>query len=127
MNEFYDGSKNLITYDENWQNVSEPEYPVLVDEYSRAEDSNAEDDEKDGKKAKPPKKQSANHQLLLTIQLIVCLVIALAAFALKGIGGELYETVRTVYYDALNSQAVFEDGSGFDVNSFLSGATADEI
>ena len=123
MNEQYEDSRNRFTYDENWQSVSEPEYPVLFDENKAAEKNSV-----DGAEAfKPPKKKNANHQLLLTIRLIVCLILALAALALKGIGGEIYETARTMYFDALGNSAIFEDGSGFDVNSFLSGATADEI
>ncbi len=123
MNEIYEDSRNRITYDENWQSVSEPEYPVLFDESSRSEDNAGQVEEA----IKQPKKKGANHQLLLTLQLAACLIIALAAFALKGIGGEMYETAKAMYFDALGNSAIFEDGSGFDVNSFLSGATADEI
>lgn len=54
MNEQYEDSRNRITYDENWQSVSEPEYPVLFDENKAAENNPV-----DGAEAfKPPKKRA---------------------------------------------------------------------
>lgn len=118
---FLDERISTITYDENWQNVSEPEYPVLK--------ADAEEDslQEDGIQiAKNREKKPTSTYLLLTIQLIACLIIALAAFVIKSIGGELYEVTHSWYSYQLNNTAIFDNESGFDPHVFLVGATPDE-
>ena len=78
-------NRNSITYDDNWQSVSESEVPVILDPAQTPEDDAAEP-----KPVAPPK------QLLLTLQLVICLLTALAAFVLKSIGGELYHGEQIV-------------------------------
>ncbi len=112
-------NKNTITYDEGWQTVSEIEYK----NYSPKENNSVsatEDSAPSASKQKRPK------QLLITIQLIICLIIALAAFIIKGIGGDFYNQIRSFYYSNLNSSAVFDGDKTFDFNSVFGTASDDE-
>ena len=106
-----------ILYDENWQNVTSPEYPVL-----------SEREESDVQKPENPEPKPINipKQYLLTLQLVICVLAGIGAFALKSIGGETYETIRDWYYTELNNTAIFEGNSGFDLNLLLGRATPDE-
>lgn len=116
-------NKNYITYDENWQSVSESEYPVMrepTEVYSEKE--------YDNEVSKPRKRKlGAPKQLLITIQLILCVIIALAAFVLKSIGGEIYEMSRDWYYTQLNNSAIFDGKNSFEIDSLFGRATADEV
>ena len=110
---------STITYDENWQDVTEPEYPVIL-EPSGADDPQEAPAERERRKREAPK------QLLLTLQLTAFVLLGLAALAIKGIGGELYQTVRDWYYTQLNRSAVFEEDRSFDFSALLPQGTADE-
>ncbi len=103
---------STITYDENWQSVSEPETPVIS--------GGAEEE-----MTAPPRTGSAPRHLLLSIQLAVCVLIGIAAFTLKNIGGEVYELAKEWYFEQLNSTAVFDGSRGLDL-PFDGAATADE-
>ena len=110
-----------ILYDENWQSVTSPEYPVLNDRgYDREviEEKKPENPE--------PKPVNIPKQYLLTFQLVVCILAGISAFALKSIGGETYETIRNWYYSELNNTAIFDNNSGFDLNLLLGRTTPDE-
>lgn len=119
-----DNNQNSITYDEGWQSVTDAEYPHSVnkdiDELNQSYNSDKEIN------GIPLKKKDGPKQLLITIQLIICIIAALAAFALKSIGGELYETAREWYYTNLNSSAIFDESQNFDFNSLFGAATQDE-
>ena len=116
-----DENNNNITYDENWQSVSETEYPVIAS-------SNPEDETSDYNIPKEKKtKRNPPSQLLVTIQLILYIIIALAAFLLKNMGGTFYSTAHDWYYSNLNSSAIFDGNSDFDLNSLFNKATADEV
>ena len=106
-----------ILYDENWQNVTSPEYPVL----NEREETPAQKPENP-----EPKPINIPKQYLLTFQLVVCILAGIGAFALKSIGGEAYETIRDWYYSELNNTAIFENNSGFDLNLLLGRTTPDE-
>lgn len=114
-------NKSYITYDENWQSVSESEYPVLREPTEVYAENYEEIPEPQKHKPSAPK------QLLITIQLVLCIIIALAAFVLKSFGGEIYEIAYNWYYSELNNSAVFDGRNSFDVNSFFGKATSDEI
>ncbi|MBQ1349188.1 MAG: hypothetical protein II086_08530 [Ruminococcus sp.] len=113
-------NRSTITYDENWQDVTEPEYPVIL------EPSENDDGEDEELPKRMPRKRTAPKQLLLTMQLIACILLILAAFAIKGIGGELYQTAREWYYTHLNRSAIFEENRNFDFSALLRLATPDE-
>lgn len=104
-----------VTYDENWQAVSEPETPVIV--------SSGEPEER-GEEPRVKQQPGAPRQLLLGVQLAVCVLLAVAAFALKNIGGEVYQSAREWYLSALNSTVLVEDRQG--LAGLFGAATADE-
>lgn len=117
-------NKNSITYDENWQSVTASEYATVCDE-----DYNDNEEESMSEPPKKQKKQSnAPKQYLIVFQLIVCIIIALAALVLQTIGGEIHKTVRDWYYTNLNKSVIFNLGDDIvDLSKFISGATPDEI
>ncbi|MCH5298084.1 MAG: hypothetical protein J1E85_10515 [Ruminococcus sp.] len=116
-------NKNSIIYDEGWKSIADAEYPQLV---SGNNDEYEEDYDSDEENNIPYKKKDGPKQLLITFQLILCIAVALVAFALKSIGGEVYETAREWYYTNLNSSAIFDESQNFDFNSIFGAATQDE-
>ena len=108
--------RNVITYDENWQSVTEPEY------YTPPDDEEAEEPQP----VKEVKSKRQGGHLLLTIQLIVCGAAALCALALKGAGGEWYRAAKQWYAGNLNNSAVFDSRISFDLSSLFTKATPDE-
>lgn len=119
-----DENNNSITYDEGWKNVTNTEYPHIVREYGDEieEDCNFDEETDDI----PKKKKDSPKQLLITVQLILCIIAELSAFALKSIGGEVYETAREWYYTNLNSSAIFDESNSFDFSGIFGTATQDE-
>ena len=119
--------QSTITYDDNWREVSTPEIPVLgsPEAYDRAVATDEPELElsDDGIEKR---RFSAPKHLVLTVQLVVCILLALTAFALKSIGGEVYEAARAWYIEQLNDTAVFDGSRDFGL-PFLNGATADEV
>lgn len=116
-------NKNQITYDENWQSVSSSEYPETI-----IDGINNEEEVIDDANNKIPKKKNNGHnQLLVTIQLIICLLIALSAFVIKSFGGEIYQTIQTWYYSQLNSSVIFDNNSeNMTFDKIFSSSTRDE-
>ncbi len=112
-------NRNQITYDENWQTVSYPEYPVT------AQSENVESELCDEKKLNS--KSDSPKQLLITIQLIICIIIALTAFVIKSFGGDFYNFSREWYYSNLNESAIFDNSNEFDIDDIFSLATEDEV
>ncbi len=110
-------NKSFITYDENWQSVTEPEYPKLSGPETEYEESE-----------EPPKhpKLKASKQYLVTAQLVICVLAGISAFVLKSVGGETYNNIRELYYSYLNNTVIFDSESGFDINSLLGKTTPDE-
>ena len=82
-------NRNTITYDDDWKSVSYSEYPKVSEELdSDEEDVNSLSAENSDEKKNSPK------QLVITIQLVCCILIALAAFLLNLFGGEVYAATR---------------------------------
>lgn len=121
-------NKNTITYDDDWKNVSVAEYPKRVEHYSDDEyaEEYVEDNSDNENKNIPKKKNNSPKQLLITFQLIACIIIALTAFAIKNIGGSVYDTVREWYYSELNSSLIFEEAPDFSIGSLFGTSTSDE-
>lgn len=112
-----------ISYDENWQSVSEREYPeITTSDYSEP----GEHEPPAAAQAVKSVAAASSKQLLITLQLILCVLLALAAFVLKSMGGDVYQTVREWYYRELNSSAVFDGESSIDLERLLHPSTADE-
>lgn len=94
------------------QYEEEYEQDIDYDMYEEHECYYDEDDEApqvykalDTEKVKKAKK-AISGQLLVKIQLIVCLVLALAAFGIKSFGGELYTFVNNWYSEQMNTSLV---------------------
>lgn len=114
-------NKNSITYDEGWESVTNCEYPVVGT-------ANTEiNDDESIKLKEQKKKESSPKQLLITIQLIICILIALAALLIKSFGGDFYASAREIYYSNLNNSAIFDNSDNFNLNKLFSSATKDEI
>ena len=59
--------------------------------------------------------------LLLVVQLVLCVLVFLAAFGIKTFGGELYNTLHQWYYDNLNDEIIMtESFETFDLDSIFS-------
>lgn len=113
-------NKNSITYDEGWESVTNCEYPVVGSADLEENDDNV-------KQKVKKKKDTSPKQLLITIQLIVCILIALAALVIKTIGGDVYAAAREMYYSSLNNSAIFDNSDNFDLNKLFGSSTQDEI
>lgn len=125
-NEF---KQSEITYDEGWQSVSTPEYPQTLSDFSE-EDYNEEemqDELREEEQAKKPKKKRETPiQLLMIIQLVLCLLICLVAYVLKNVGGDWYNTVHSWYETQLSNELTAEDiFKDADITKLLT-ATNDE-
>lgn len=121
-------SQNEITYDKDWQNVSTPEYPQIV---SREEEQIENENDFTESPKKQKKKRDTPRQLLIIIQLIVCLLICLCAYVLKNIGGDLYNTLHSWYEAELNNEVIAEGMlNNIDLSEILNtnnSATNDEV
>lgn len=113
--DFLEDNNNTITYDKNWQNVTRPEYPKL----------NLSEPEKQDKPPETPK-VNIPKQYLLSFQLIACVLVGIAAFVLKSVGGDTYNAVRQWYYSQLNNTAVYDGCKQIDLDLLLGRATPDE-
>ena len=107
---------NRITYDENWQSVSEPETAVV---------SMPQEDGEDGCSPQPRQRRSFSRQPVLTLQLVLCVLLGIAAFVFRGFGGEAYDAAHDIYVSMLNDTAIFDRVRSFDAAELIS--TADEI
>lgn len=47
-------------------------------------------------------------ELLTICQLVLCIIIAVAAYVIKNIGGDLYKNVREYYYTNLNNSIIID-------------------
>lgn len=115
-------NRNTITYDDDWKSVSYSEYPKTTEDF--------ESDEKDAKyplSEKNTVKKDSPRQLVITVQLVCCILIALAAFLLNLFGGEVYAATRDWYYSNLEKSVIFDTGDNKMGLSNLFGATSDEV
>ena len=112
-------NKNTITYDDGWQEVSSSEYPTLSQPENESEEIEVVEREK--------VKNKTYGQLLVTVQLVVCVLIAIAALLLKIFGGEVYQTFSDWYNTELNKSVIaVSNGEDFSLDEFLDIATNDE-
>lgn len=73
-------------------------------------------------------KKSHNTQVLVTMQLIICLLLALAAFVIKTVGGDFYTAARQWYYGELNKSIIAENTpDDYNLSEIFGTATDDEI
>nr|WP_176790241.1 hypothetical protein [Ruminococcus bromii] len=115
-------NRNTITYDDDWKSVSYSEYPKTTEDFD-----SSEEEEKSLSPEKNIAKKDSPKQLVITIQLVCCIIIALAAFLLNLFGGEVYATTREWYYSSLEKSVVFDTGDNKIDLSNLFTATSDEV
>ncbi len=111
---------NEITYEDGWQNVSEPEYSHAV-----ADENDVESQEEE---QQPKPKKTHNSQVLITAQLVICILIAIVALIIKTIGGDFYSFAREWYYSELD-KSIIAEGSAQDykLSEIFGTATEDEV
>lgn len=107
---------NRITYDDNWQSVSEPEAAVVTMPQEGGED---------GDQPLQRQRRSFPRQPVLTLQLVLCVLLGLAAFVFRSVGGETYDAAHAWYASKLSDTAIFDRLRSFDAAKLI--ATADEI
>lgn len=99
---------NTITYADDWKEAYTPVY-------KEEEDYTPQEENTVVKKAK-----QHNLPLLITIQLILCLLILASAFVIKTIGGDFYQSVRKWYYNNLNDEIIItESFETFDLDDIF--------
>lgn len=121
-------NKNSISYANDWKNVSDSEYVTNENTYNYDDEEDNDNISEDNES--PENNQNKNHynkQIVVTVQLIVCIIIAIAAFVLKNFGGEIYHNVHDWYYNQLSQSVIIEDeNGGYKINSNFVTATDDE-
>lgn len=115
-------NRNTITYDDDWKSVSYSEYPKTTEDFD-----SSEEEEKSLSSEKNIAKKDSPKQLVITVQLVCCILIALAAFLLNLFGGEVYAATRDWYYSNLEKSVIFDTGDNKIDLSNLFGATSDEV
>nr|WP_296169025.1 hypothetical protein [uncultured Ruminococcus sp.] len=115
-------NRNTITYDDDWKSVSYSEYPKPTEDFD-----SSEEEEKSLSPEKNIAKKDSPKQLVITVQLVCCILIALAAFLLNLFGGEVYAATRDWYYSNLEKSVIFDTGDNKIDLSNLFGATSDEV
>ncbi len=113
---------NEITYDDGWQSASCPEYSTPA--HTETEEESPQNTEL------PPQKRKKSHntQVLVTMQLIICLLLALAAFIIKTVGGDFYAAARQWYYGELNKSIIAENTpDDYNLSEIFGTATDDEV
>ncbi|HHZ05199.1 MAG TPA: hypothetical protein GX401_00185 [Clostridiales bacterium] len=103
-----DNRYDSIEYDDNWQSVT-----TITPDYEDYSDAEYSDNEYVGNKSyeqvnKNKNKKHSRSQLLIKIQLFLCILTAVTAFALKSYGGELYQRANQWYTQQMASSLVIE-------------------
>lgn len=57
---------------------------------------------------KKEKNKNLQKETVIVCQLIICIILAITAYVIKSLGGEIYETVKEAYYDRLNNSLVID-------------------
>lgn len=115
-------NRNTITYDDDWKSVSYSEYPKTTEDFEVNEE-----DAKSSLSEKSTAKKDSSRQLVITVQLVCCILVALVAFLLNLFGGNVYAATRDWYYSNLEKSVIFDTGDNKIDLSNLFGATSDEV
>ena len=113
--------KDEIVYDENWQNFdTKCEYTILDND-----DIKQQEEPEDTLPVKEKKKKTPI--ALITIQLVICVLLAFLVFILKSMDSDIYKQLSSWYNKAVKntlvSDSTFED---IDLSPYFS-STADEL
>lgn len=116
-----DYRKDEIIYDENWQSVCEP----IISQNTNDTDNYADD--KRNEEESKVKKEKRVFPALISIQLVLCLIIAFSVFILKAMNSDSYKQLCSWYNDLMQEtilpNSAFEN---IDLSQYFS-ATADEV
>ncbi len=109
--------KDEIIYDEDWQRFDEPSTADVIDTKDNGVDVKTEPERK---------KKEKNPLSLITLQLVLCIIIAFVLFMLKAMDSDTYRTISEWYDEQMKSTLVsskkFED---IDLSRYFE-ATFDE-
>ncbi len=118
-----DYRNDRIIYDEGWQKVSVPQVfePVADEETDDIEKTEISE------KKKEKKKKEHRFPALVSIQLVICIMIAVVAFTLKIMDSDVFSKLSDWYHNmsevTLVPNSTFEN---FDLSSYLP-ATSDQL
>lgn len=100
-----------IEYESDWQSVADTQYAQPFSEIDEEElQSNIKENDK-------KKKEKSMKQLVVILQLVLCIIIFATFFILKETGSKLYETVANWYSENLNNSLIISsDFSHFDID-----------
>lgn len=113
-----DYRNDRIIYDEGWQKVSTEQVfkPQTNDENEANESEKKPDKEK--------KKKEHTFPALVSIQLVVCIMIAVIVFTLKFIGSDVFDKISD-WYDKMSEATLVQNSTfeNFDLSSYLPSTT----
>ncbi len=89
--------------------ITSQQYIPTGDE-SNQNSSSEQNEELPKKEKKKPKQKDKNssRETVLTFQLAVCIILAIAAYVIKSFGGEFYDNVKEMYYTNLNNSIIID-------------------
>ncbi len=118
-----DYRNDRIIYDEGWQKVSTPQVFEPVSEEETTDTENAQEP----KKKETKKKKQHSFPALISIQLVICIVIAVVVFTLKFMDSQVFSKIKDWYHDmsevTLVPNSTFEN---FDLSEYLP-ASVDQL
>lgn len=119
-----DYRNDRIIYDEGWQKVSTPQVVESIPKEESTENSKTEELTK---KTKDKEKKKLTFPALISIQLVICVMIAVTAFALKFMGSDAFSKLSDWYHKmsevTLVPNSTFEN---FDLSKYLP-ASVDQL
>lgn len=117
-----DFKQNEIVYDENWQTLDSIQEPVIVSDETQNDSPN---DAKSSQKRNVEKHRKFVG--LITIQLVVCIIIAFIIFLLKAMDSTTYKRLCDYYHSMMKNTLVSNESfESIDLSPYFSAST-DEI
>ena len=97
-----------IEYDDQWQSVQSVKAESIAYDYDYDDynDDREEDEKNSVVREKVEKLKIRSAQPVIKLQLILCIIIALLAFAFKAFGGDLFSYAYDWYKTNLNNPVV---------------------
>lgn len=109
-----------LDFEDEWQSVNHySAIPVGLSDDEENVDSDSDNDT--SQSVKREKRKLSGLQRTIKYQLIACALVIIAMIAIKFVNANTFQTVKTWYYQQLNSQLVI-----IDVFNYFNGS-ADEV
>lgn len=97
-------------YEQEWQSVRQYDaMPVSYDSGEYNPEYGEDFVEETEKQSQRAKRKLSGFQRTVKYQLIICALLVIAAVAVKFISADLYQTVKSWYYEQLDSQIIITD------------------